>query len=45
MIKDDKTGVKSMYGSGEYNKKQRKKSKSEKRKNWWNTEKSKIQYK
>ena len=32
-----------MYRSGDYNKKQRKKS--VKKKNWWNTEKSKIQYK
>ena len=45
MIKDEKEGVKPMYRSRDYNKEERKKAKFNKRRNWWNTKKSKIQYK
>ena len=45
MLKDDKCGLKPMYRSADYNAKERQNFKSKKRQNWWNTEKSKIQYK
>jgi hypothetical protein len=45
MLEDDKNGVKPLYRSRDWNKEERIISKSKKKFNWWNTEKSKIQYK
>ena len=45
MMEDDKGGVKPMYRSRDWNIDERNFKKSETRSNWWNTQKSKIQYK
>ena len=45
MVEDDKNGVKPMYRSKEWNHDKRKSLKEKKRTNWWNTDRSKIQYK
>ena len=45
MVEEDKTGVKPMYRCKEWQQVERKTRKLEKKSNWWNTEKSKIQYK
>ena len=45
MTEDDTKGVKPMYRSREWNAKERRESKSKKKLNWWNSEKSKVQYK
>ena len=45
IIEDDTTGVKPMYRSRDWNRKEREAAKSAKRFNWWNTEKSTIKYK
>ena len=45
MVEDDKNGIKPLYRSRDWNCEERKKSKSKKKLNWWNNEKSEIQYK
>ena len=45
MKEDDKNNVKPMYRSRDWNAEERQLSKAKKKFNWWNTEKSKIQYK
>ena len=45
MMDDDINQVKPMYRSRQWNADERNRAKSEKKFNWWNTEKSKIQYK
>ena len=45
MVGDDKSGVKPMYRSRDWNAEERQKSKLNKKFNWWNSSKSKIQYK
>ena len=45
MVEDDSNGVKPMYRNREWNKEERQTHKSKKRSNWWNTDKSKTQYK
>ena len=45
MVEDDKSGVKPMYRSRDWNAEERQKSKLNKKFNWWNSNKSKIQYK
>jgi hypothetical protein len=45
MLEDDKGGVKPMYRSRDWNIDEKNIKKSEKKSNWWNTQKSKIQYK
>ena len=45
MVEDDRTGVKPMYRNREWNTEKRQAAKSKKKSNWWNTVKSKIQYK
>ena len=42
---DDKNGIKPMYRSRNWNFEARQKAKLNKKHNWWNSEKSKIQYK
>ena len=44
MVEKDKTGVKPLYRSREWNTEERKISKSNKKGNWWNNSKSQIQY-
>ena len=44
IVEDDLKGVKPMYRSAEWNKEARQMAKSKKKFNWWNNEKSKIQY-
>ena len=45
MVEDDKSGIKPMFRSRDWNAEERKKSKSNKKFNWWNSSKSEIQYK
>ena len=45
MIEDDKNNVKPMYRSRDWNLEERQLSKAKKKFNWWNSAKSKIQYK
>ena len=45
MVEDDRTGVKPMYRNREWNAEERQVDKTKKRSNWWNTVKSKTQYK
>ena len=45
MTEDDKKGIKPMYRGKEWNADERKRSKSKKKLNWWNSEKAEIQYK
>ena len=45
MVEDDQAGVKPMYRDRGWNADERQKAKSNKKSNWWNTTKSKIQYK
>ena len=45
MLEADKSGLRPMYRSRDWNKEERQKLKSKKKCNWWNTENSKIQYK
>ena len=45
MLADDESGAKPMYRSRSWNYDERKKAKLNKKHNWWNNEKSKIQYK
>jgi hypothetical protein len=45
MVEDDKNGVKPMFRSKEWNQDERNSLKEKKKVNWWNTDKSKIQYK
>ena len=45
MVKDEQAGVKHMYRNRECNTEERQIKKSNKKSNWWNTAKSKIQYK
>ena len=45
MLDDDKTGIKPMYRSKEWNQDTRNNLKSRKKVNWWNSENSKVQYK
>ena len=45
MLDDDKTGSKPLYRSKEWNQDTRNDLKSKKKVNWWNSEKSKVQYK
>ena len=44
MVEDDNNGVKPLYRSKLWNLEERKNSKSNKKMNWWNNSKSKIQY-
>ena len=44
MLADDESGAKPMYRSRNWNFEERKKSKLNKKHNWWNSDKSKIQY-
>ena len=45
MINEDKNGTKPLYRSRDWNSEERIKKKSENKINWWNSSKSKIQYK
>ena len=45
MLVDDKNGTKPMYRSKDWNKEERMKAKLNKKLDWWNSQKSKIQYK
>ena len=45
MLDDDKNGVKPLYRNRNWNSEERKNMKSKKKVNWWNSEKSKLQYK
>ena len=45
MLEEDKNGTKPLYRSRNWNEEERQASKTKKKFNWWNTEKSKIQYK
>ena len=45
MVEDDRNGVKPMYRSKEWNYEERKMFKEKKKVTWWNTDKSKTQYK
>ena len=45
MVEDDKSGVKPMYRSIDWNAEEKQKSKLNKKFNWWNSSKSNIQYK
>ena len=45
MVESDKTGAKPLYRSREWNAKERKDTKIAKKFNWWNSTKSKVQYK
>ena len=45
MQDEDKSGVKPMYRSRDWNRENRDLVKSKKKLNWWNTEKSEVKYK
>ena len=45
MEEDDRSGVKPLYRSRDWNKEERQKAKSMKKSNWWNSSQSKIKYK
>ena len=45
MVEEDRSGIKPLYRSKEWNQDERHKRKVKKKVNWWNTEKSRIQYK
>ena len=45
MMENDKNGIKPLYRPRHWNAEERKIQKSRKRSNWWNTVKSKVQYK
>ena len=45
LVEEDRTGVKPMYRNRVLNAEERQAVKSKKKSNWWNTVKSKIQYK
>ena len=45
MIEDDKTNVKPLYRSRDWNSEERQLLKAKKKFNWWNSSKSEIQYK
>jgi hypothetical protein len=45
ILEDDKNGTKPMYRSKTWNMEERQKAKLNKKRNWWNNEKSKTQYK
>ena len=45
MKDDDKSGIKPMYRSREWNQEERTLMKAKKKVNWWNTDKSTVQYK
>ena len=44
MVKDDKMDIKPLYRSRHWKSEERKELKSKKRLNWWNSDKSKVQY-
>ena len=44
MKNDDKSGIKPMYRDRDWNAEERKKKKSEKKLDWWNSKNSKIKY-
>ena len=44
MVKDEQNGVKPMYRSREWNWEERQNFKSKKKLNWWNNQRSKVQY-
>ena len=45
MVAEDKSGTKPLYRSRDWNAKERQSQKLDKKRNWWNNSKSKIQYK
>ena len=45
MVEEDKSGTKPLYRSRDWNAKERQSQKLDKKRNWWNNSKSKIQYK
>ena len=45
MVEDDRSGVKPLFRSRDWNAEERQKSKFNKKFNWWNSSKSKVQYK
>ena len=44
MVADDENGIKPLYRNREWNSEERREAKFKKKFNWWNSEKSKIQY-